>query len=551
MGLRQRLLRWPVVAATAVVLAGGGTAYAVGRGESGPDYRTVTATKGDVEQVLASSGLVDAAHRSDLSFGTDGTVKKVLVALGEKVKAGQAIATLDTTDLDAAVTEAKASLAEAVARLESDQDAQTSDVQDASNDQSPTSPQDGGTKPSTDNTALIKKLQGQQKAVLAAQSAASAALAAAKSALAAQTATCADAYGDAPADPTPPADPPASDPPATDPPSDDQGQKNAACDTALADVQAKQATVKDAQDVLAKALDALAGTLGQALGSVSNQPTSARSTDNGRTTADVTNTPSDNGSNGSTGGTVTAAQLASDQAQIDQAKADLVDAQAKRAQATLRSTRGGTLVALDLTRGADVSTGTTVATVVGGRAVTLTLSIPETSIDLVEVGQLARVSVPGQSTTTEGRVTAISLVADTSSGTTSYPVTVTVEDPAIALPTGSRASVSIVTATAMNAVTVPISAVTGTGSTGTVRTWDGTTLKRTPVTLGVRGTRTVQVTDGIEAGDRLVVADADEPITGASSELNNREGFGPNGPVMEFKRGAPGGGPVTFVNPGK
>ncbi|MBO9523883.1 MAG: HlyD family efflux transporter periplasmic adaptor subunit [Nocardioidaceae bacterium] len=537
MGLPQRLLRWPVVAAAAVVLAGGGTAYAVGRDDGGPDYRTVTATTGDVEQVLASSGVVDAARRADLSFGTNGTVAKVDVDQGDTVRAGQVVATLDPTDLEAAVTDAKASLAQAVARLEADQDAQASAVQNASNDQpkQPSAPQ----QPSKPSPAL-QALAAQQKAVREAQSAASAALAAAKSALAAQTAACADAYGAAA---TPTATP--TDAGADPDPQDPQDAKDAACDTALADVQAEQAAVKDAQDTLAQALDVLAGTLTKALGSVTSPETG-----NARTAAETPTSPSSQGDTSGGGGTVTAAQLASDQAQIDQAKADLAEARAQRAQATLRATRSGTVAALDLAVGDQVSTGSTVATIVGGRAVTLTLSIAETSIDEVRVGQAARVGVPGTSTTTEGRVTAIGMVADTSTGTTSYPVTVTVEDPSIALPTGSRASVSIVTATAKDVVTVPISAVSGTGSTGTVRVWNGSTATRTRVTLGVRGARTVQVTGGVKAGTRLVVADADQAITGAASELNNRGGFGPNGPAIEFRGAGPGKGPVTFVNPG-
>lgn len=557
MGLRSRLLRWPVVAAAVVVLAGGGTAYAVGRGESGPHYRTVAATQGDVEQTLVGSGLVDAARRSDLSFGTDGTVASVKVAQGDAVKAGQVLATLDTAELDAAVIEARASLAQAIARLDADQDAQTSAVQDASDDQ-PTKPQDDGNESSAD-AALVKQLQAEQKAVLAAQSRASAALAAARSALAAQTRACADAYGgaDGTAEPTPsPESDPTADPaPETaDPaPEDEQDQKNAACDAALAEVQTRQATVDEAQQTLAKALAELTGTLTRALGSVTGPSAS-----NARTAADVT-TPSTDGTDGTDstdnidGGTVTAARLAADQAQIDQARADLVTAQAERAQATLRATRTGTVAALDLAEGASVSTGTTVATIVGGDAVTLTLSVPETSIDQVKVGQLARVSVPGQARTTAGRVTAIGMVADSSSGTTSYPVTVTVEDPAIALPAGSRAQVAIVTATAADVVTVPISAVTGNGdgTSGTVRVWDGETLERTAVTLGVRGSRTVQVTKGLEAGDRVVVADVDQAITGASDQVGNRGGIGPNGPVMEFRRdGGSGGGPVTFIAPG-
>jgi HlyD family secretion protein len=552
MRLRKRPLRWPMVAVVVVVLAGGGTAYAVGRGPDGPHYRTVAATRGDVEETLSTTGQVDAARRSDLSFGTDGTVASVKVAVGDRVKAGDVIATLDTAQLDAAVTKANATLAQAIAQLASDRAAQSSSVQDASNQPAkPSTPNNGATTPTGGNgsasAALIKQLHAEQQAVIDAQTAASAALVAAKDALAAQTTACADAYGSA--GPAPTATPTDD---ASSAASADTDAANAACDAALADVQAKQAAVKEAQDALAKALDTLAATLTKALGSVAGNggkspANNARAAASDGTTPIGSNNPSD-----SSGTTVTAARLASDQAQIDQARADLTSAKQERSLATLRSTRTGRVVVLDVAKGDAATAGTTVATVVGGKAVTLTATVAETSIDRVKVGQLVRVGVPGQSKTTDGRVTAIGMVADTSSGTTSYPVTVTVEDPAIALPTGSRASMAIVLSTARDVLTLPTSAISGTGSRASVRVWDGKTLTTKRVRIGAIGSRSVEIAGGITAGTEVVVADIDQAIKGASSELNQRGGFG-NLPAVEFRSSGGGGGPQTFVNggPGK
>ncbi|MFL6061548.1 MAG: efflux RND transporter periplasmic adaptor subunit, partial [Marmoricola sp.] len=205
----------------------------------------------------------------------------------------------------------------------------------------------------------------------------------------------------------------------------------------------------------------------------------------------------------------------------------------------------GTVASLDLAPGDAVTAGTAVAVVIGGRAVTLTGTVPESAISELQIGQQARVSVPGSSTTTSGTVTAIGLTADTSTGSTTYPVTVTVEDPRIALPTGSRAQVSIVLATARNLVTLPISAISRSGTSAVVRTWNGTTLSRTVVVLGAVGSRTVAITRGVSAGEKVVVADVDQAITGASSELDQRGGFGPpGGGQFTFSKSAGGGGPV-------
>jgi multidrug efflux pump subunit AcrA (membrane-fusion protein) len=534
---RMRRIRWPALVVAGLLVAGSGTAYAVTSDKSDGNYRTVAATRGDVEEVLQTSGTVDAAHRADLGFATAGTVARVKVALGDTVTAGQVVATLDTTALDTAVTKAKASLARAIAQLASDEDAQAQAVSDAASTPQPSKP--GGSMPSSPaggggTPATLATLKAQQAAVTEAQTAATEAIVAAKDALAAQVAACADAYQQA----TPSTEGDTQQPDAT--------VDGDACSTALAEVQARQADVSAAQDALAKALSALAGTLSKAL--VASSASSARTTgDSPTSTAD----PSTSDATGATGGTVTAARLASDQASIEQARADLVDARQQRRQAVLRSTRSGRVVALNLARSDEVSAGDVVATVVGGKAVTIETTVPESKIDKVRVGEQVRVTTPGESSGADGTVTAIGLVADSSSGTATYPVTVTVEDPPIALPAGSSALLAIVVATAHDVVTVPTSAITrrASGTGAFVQTWDGTSLSRDAVTIGSVGARTVEVTKGLSAGDRVVIADVDQAITGAADEINDRGRFG-QGPVIRLDKAGAGGGPVTFKSGG-
>jgi len=543
---RMRKIRWPALAIVGVLVAGSGTAYAVTNDGSAGNYRTVRATKGDVEEVLSTSGTVDAARRADLEFATSGTVAGVKVAIGDTIKAGQVVATLDTGTLEAAVIRAKATMARAVAQLESDEDAQAQTVSDAASSPQASKPQgndapSSGTGSDPDTAATLATLKAQQVAVVKAQSAASAAIAAAKDALAAQTEACADAYQDQPtSDPSQGADAQAASAATED---------NAACAAALAEVQARQHDVSDAQDALADALSTLASTLSHALAALtgSESPTGSASA---RTSASdaATDTPSASGSD-ATSGTVTAAQLAADQAQIEQARADLVDARQQLRQAVLRSTRSGRVVALDLAKGDSVAAGDTVATVVGGRAVTIETTVAESRIGQVKVGQKVRVTTPGETETAEGTVTAIGLVADSSSGTASYPVTVSVEDPAISLPAGSQAMLAIVVATATDVVTVPTSAVTRRGDGAVVQTWDGSTVSRKTVTIGTVGAREVEITAGLDAGDRVVLADIDQGISGASDTINDRGGFG-NAPVFRMGDGGPGGGPVTFKSGG-
>jgi HlyD family secretion protein len=553
---RGKRIRWPIIGVAAVVLAGSGTAYAVTNNDAAANYRTVGATKGDVEQTLSTSGTVDAARRADLEFATSGTVAKLLVAVGDTVTSGQVIAVLDTGELRASVIRAKASVAQAVAQLASDRAAQDDTVAAASNTPtgSTTTPK-GSSTPSTGGgssttAAVLAALMAQQDDVLAAQNAATAAITAARNALAAQTEACATAFQDTAKSQADQADAAAD--PTADPTADkaaDTDADNAACTAALAVVQDRQDDVSDAQDALAKALSTLSATLTKALATLStssgSSPISSARTSAAAADSSSSDTPSSSSPTGSSGGTVTAARLASDQAQIEQAKADLVDARQQLDQATLRSTRSGKVVSLDITKGGDVTAGDTAAVVVGGTAVTVAATVDESKIDQVKVGQKVRVTTPGESKSVEGVVSAIGLVADSSSGTTTYPVTVTVEDPTIALPTGSTAALQIVLSTVKDVVTVPISAIAKRGTGTFVRTWDGTNLSQNSVTLGAMGNGKVEVTKGLSAGDRVVLADVDRAITGASDTVNDRGGFGGNRPDIKFS--GPGGGPpVTF-----
>ena len=516
-----------LVVLLAVVVGSGGYAVAQAR-QPAASYSTAKATLADVERTLDLSGTVTATGRRDLAFGTDGTVAKVTVKAGERVHKGQMLARLDTTALDAAVTEAVATLARAKAQLASDEDAQSSAVSAAA-----TTPTGGGkqtqkprsSKPSTPSTPAkpdpalqqaLAEITTQQKAVTSAQSDASAAITAAKQALSAQTQAC--QAGDD-----------------LDP---------AACTSALAAVQDAQDTVADKQDTLESALSALSDTLTKAIASVTkaSQSSGGQSTPSGQTqgapaastsTVSPSDTSDSSDQNGSSGGTVTAARLAQDQADIDTADARLDEATASRQLAVLRAPYAGKLLQVNLARGDQASTSDTAAVLVGKGVTTVTTSVSNTQVRGVRRGQSVTVTPAGWATSLTGTVSAIGLLPDSSGN---FAVTVTVES-GRTVAEGSTASVSIVTGVARNAVTVPTSAISRTGTRAVVRVLDGDTVTRTVVTVGVVGKRKVSISQGLKAGATVVLADLDAAVP--SSTTNNNQ--------QRFRNGDIGGGPtVTF-----
>lgn len=145
-----RRRRWPWIAALAVlVLAGGAvavwaTVFRTDESEAAPTAtaQLVEVTTGTMGDSVSAEGTVAAADTEDLSFSSPGTVTSVAVAAGDAVTAGQVLATIDSSDLEAAVAEAKADVAKAEAKLADDTDADASDEQVAADQSSLVSAQD-------------------------------------------------------------------------------------------------------------------------------------------------------------------------------------------------------------------------------------------------------------------------------------------------------------------------------------------------------------------------------------------------------------------------
>ncbi|WP_188110479.1 efflux RND transporter periplasmic adaptor subunit [Aeromicrobium ginsengisoli] len=521
--MKRRLL--VASTAAAVVVAGGGVAYAQAQGPSGA-YRTATVTVGDVDRTLTLSGTIAASSRQDLSFGVAGAVTKVGVEVGDVVKAGTVLATLDDADLKTAVTKARATLAKAQAQLASDQSSQSSTVTTAATGGSGST---GSSKqPSSGSSstvsprlkAALAALKQQQGAVTAAQTEATTAIAAAKTALAAQSDACKTPDG-------------------TDPPSDAADPASSggsdACTTALDAVQAAQDVVAAKQDTLQAALGALAKTLGAAVTEIQKSSTPApgsSSSPSGSGTSESRSTGSSGAGagGGSGGGTATAATLAQDQAAIDTAKAALTEAKRNRDAADLTAPFGGKILSVSAAKGDSVSADDVVAVIVGTGGTTAKTTVTAAQVADVKKGQTASVSPAGGKPVT-GTVTSIGLLPDSSTDSATYPVTLDLRG-SVAAPEGSTASIALVIGTAKNALTVPSSAVSTTGRTTVSVLTDGNPV-RTAVTVGVVGPTRTSITQGLTKGQEVVIADLDAALPSGDSTTTRFPGAGGFG-------GAPG-----------
>lgn len=97
------------VLALAVVLAAGGGAFALLHrkgGDAGDDLnyaRTVTLTKGELTESVNVPGLVQSARVSSVTTSLTSKVVAVNVKVGDVVKKGDVICTLDDTDIRRAI----------------------------------------------------------------------------------------------------------------------------------------------------------------------------------------------------------------------------------------------------------------------------------------------------------------------------------------------------------------------------------------------------------------------------------------------------------------
>jgi multidrug efflux pump subunit AcrA (membrane-fusion protein) len=118
---RRFLIGYAVI----VVVLGTGAFMLTRGGAAAAQYRTASATLGTVTQSISMSGNLASAAESDLNFGSAGKVDAINIQVGQTVTAGQALASLDTSSLQASLSQAQANLSSAQAKLALDQQGAT------------------------------------------------------------------------------------------------------------------------------------------------------------------------------------------------------------------------------------------------------------------------------------------------------------------------------------------------------------------------------------------------------------------------------------------
>jgi len=113
------------ISAAVLVAGGGAVSYATSRSPA-PTYVTAAAGSHSVMATLQATGTTEPSSAATVSFAVTGTVATVPVTMGQKVTAGEVLATLDTTSLKYALATAQGQVANANLTLAQAQSGQVS-----------------------------------------------------------------------------------------------------------------------------------------------------------------------------------------------------------------------------------------------------------------------------------------------------------------------------------------------------------------------------------------------------------------------------------------
>ncbi len=207
------------------------------------------------------------------------------------------------------------------------------------------------------------------------------------------------------------------------------------------------------------------------------------------------------------------------------AAAALTEAELARDSATMTAPFAGTVLDVQGASGDDVASTDVVLILAGDGGSTVTTTVTVDQVAQVAKGQIAHVTPAGVDEPVDGTVTEIGMLP-TDGDTVTYPVTVDLADD-VSAPEGAGATIELVTSTVVDAVTVPSSAVSNAGRTTVTVLQDGA-VTRTPVTVGVVGSTRTSITEGLTAGQDVVLANLDAELPSADTATGTA-GFGDGG----------------------
>lgn len=203
----------------------------------------------------------------------------------------------------------------------------------------------------------------------------------------------------------------------------------------------------------------------------------------------------------------TPSDVAAAKAAVAEAKAQLDLAQYNLDSATLKAPFDGIVSSVNVNVGelATSASANPIISLVDPNNLRLEVSVDETDVANVEVGQTANVTfdaLPGK--TFQGKVVAIAPSASVQQGVATYLVSISLVN-AEGVKPGMTGNADIVYATHDNALLVPTRSVRVEGNRRVVSVLEGSKLVAKPVTVGVSDDQSTEILAGLKAGEQVVI----------------------------------------------
>lgn len=505
-----------------------------------PSAETVTTvqaaqvTRGNVMSTVAATGNIEPVTQTDLNVLTSGTVKEVLVKLGDSVKKGQTVLQLNTTDLELTVKTNEASLEAAQLSLEQARQgateaeiaaaqAKVDAAQAALNGlYTGATASDLAAAQSKLRTAQINLAQAQtgptEIEIANARNQVESAKNSLWSAQSNRDAICGRVKN---------------------------GDQDSSCQGARASVNNAEIAVQTAENNLAALLAGPdVNDVRIAEESVRQAEASVAALNQGPTNEAVVSAKSN----------VTQAQatltdlqagpdtLTIQQAELNvrQAQAKLDESKVKLAQATVIAPFDGIITAVNATAGATVTTSAAPLQITDFSNLQIETQVSEMDRPKIKVGQAVNISVealPGVSL--KGEVVAISPTATIASGVVNYPVTVKVTQANDSLAAGMTASLNIVVESKTGVLKAPTKAIQTVNGQKVVTVQRGETTVQVPVQVGVADSSNTEISSSdLSEGDVVVIGGASSATT-TTTTTTRQSGVG----VPGLMGGGPPPGP--------
>jgi HlyD family secretion protein len=521
--IKKKALRIALVLAAAVVVTG---AYLHFRpvSVSSAELTTATVTRDSLSSTVSAAGNIEAQQTVDLSFGQSGTVAQVNVSVGDEVKSGDVLATLDTADLELSLRSAEVNLKNAQNTLFETQNPNTEqDISDAQ--ASVASAQAAYDKVAAG--ASKSELASAQATVTSAQAAYNAAVSSANASdsdLVSAAATLEKARitlqsaqsdydkiawrGDAAA---------TSQASTLESATIDYNAAKSAYEALAATSESDAASkIASAAAALQSAKASLTGLKDQVTAAdlASAQATLTQTQNNlAVLLAGPTTTELDTAQNN-----VEAAQIAVDQAML------------ALEQAQIAAPFDGVVTAVSAAAG-ESSSGTAI-TLANLEDLQVVVQMSEVDITQVKTGQTVAITLDALSDVSlEGAVSQIDPAGTLSSGVVNYPVTVTLTQSADGVKTGMTANLEIVVDQSENVLTVPNKALKTVNKQKVVTLLVNGEQVQTPVETGLSSSTKTEIVSGLNEGDVVVISTATSTATssGSGGLAGGVPGMGPIG----------------------